>query len=309
MLAWLWKRLSDGGPQVSISGRALHRFPEREIDRLLRARVLIEQRKADNWSVCAHCDCGLDARPIRDIDGEIRACCPHDQAEDVILQKDDLRRFSVGADRLVAWIAASGNLGGAVASIADGIWLLGDTLSGHAVVLCFDAGDLVVPGAIMAIKAAAGQKPIVLIANDTSAGIAVRLREAGIEPHEFADVFKAGPDGGERLVLEASSSGLRLVLKLSAQSVTLDGRRLDLPTQMLALFRLLIEQSVKRDPVLKNQEIEAQTGRPPNQIVRDLRSALVSCGLPGEQTKTLIATVRARGYRLGLDPAEVAIEP
>jgi len=82
-----------------------------------------------------------------------------------------------------------------------------------------------------------------------------------------------------------------------------------LPTQMLALFRLLIEQSVKHDPVLKNQEIEAQTGRPPNQIVRDLRSALVSCGLPGEQTKTLIATVRARGYRLGLDPAEVAIEP
>src|SRR5690606_10593692 len=146
--------------------------------------------------------------------------------------KDDLRRFSVGADRLVARIAACGNLGGAVASIADGIWLLGDTLSGHAAVLCFDAGDLVVPGAIMAIKAAAGQKPIVLIANDTSAGIAVRLREAGIELHEFADVFKDGPDGGERLVLEASSSRLRLVLKLSAQSVTLDGRRLDLPTQM-----------------------------------------------------------------------------
>lgn len=309
MLAWLWKRLSDGGPQASISGRALRRFSEREIDCLLRARVLIEQLKADSWSVCAHCDCGLDERPLRDFDGEFRACCPNDASEDLILHEDDLRRFSVDADRLVARIAASGNLGGAVASITDEIWLLGDTLSGHAAVLCFDADDLVAPGAVMAIKAAAGQRLIVLIANDTSAGTAIRLREAGIEPHEFADVFKAGPDGGERLVLEASSPAPRLALNLSAQSVTLDGRRLDLPTQMFALFRLLIEQSVKRDPVLKNQEIEAQTGRPPNQIVRDLRSALVSCGLTGGQEKVLVATVRARCYRLGLAPAEVVIEP
>ena len=98
-------------------------------------------------------------------------------------------------------------------------------------------------------------------------------------------------------------------MTLSAQSVTLDGRRLDLPTQMFALFRLLIEQSVKRDPVLKNQEIETQTGRPPNQIIRDLRKALVGCGLTSDHAKALVATVHARGYRLGLDPAEVVIEP
>ena len=34
MLAWLWTRLSDGGPNVSISGRALRRVPEREVERL-----------------------------------------------------------------------------------------------------------------------------------------------------------------------------------------------------------------------------------------------------------------------------------
>ncbi len=72
MLAWSWTRLSDGGSQVSISGRALRRFPEREVERLLRARVLIEHSKADSWSVCAHCECGLDVRPIRKIGDELR---------------------------------------------------------------------------------------------------------------------------------------------------------------------------------------------------------------------------------------------
>jgi hypothetical protein len=38
--------VSEGGPQVSISGRALRRFPEREIDRLLRSRVLIGHARA-----------------------------------------------------------------------------------------------------------------------------------------------------------------------------------------------------------------------------------------------------------------------
>ena len=71
----------------------------------------------------------------------------------------------------------------------------------------------------------------------------------------------------------------------------------------------LIEQSVKRDPVLKKQEIETQMGRPANEIARDLRNALISSGMPEAQAKSLVATVRARGYRLGLDPAEVVIEP
>ena len=309
MLAWLWTRLSEGGARVSISGRALGRFPASDVERLLRAQVLIEEQKADTWSVCAECDCGLDARPVEQSYDAFRAYCPHDQAEDVILQKDDLRRFSVDVDRLVARIAASGNLGGAVARVADGLWLLGDTPSGHTVVLSFDADNLVAPGAAMAIRAAVGAKPIMAIVHDLSATIAVRLREVGVEPHEIAAAFKAGSDGTERLVLDPPSSVPRLVMTLSAQSVTLDGRRLDLPTQMFALFRLLIEQSVKRDPVLKNQEIETQTGRPPNQIIRDLRKALVGCGLTSDQAKALVATVHARGYRLGLDPAEVVIEP
>lgn len=311
MLAWLWTRLSDGGAQVSISGRALRRFPEREIDRLLRARVLIEQRKADSWSVCAHCDCGLDVRPIRDFDGELRACCPNDASEDVILRDDDLRRFAVDADRLVAQITASGDIAGAAARIAEGIWRLGNISSGHAVVLCLDPDDLNSPGTILAIKAAAGPNPLVLIARTFPTAVSMRLGEAGIEPRQLGDVFWATPDGRGRFVLNMAPTPAmapRLVLSRSAQSATLDGTRLDLPMQMFALFRLLTEQAAKRDPVLKKQEIEAQTGRPANEIIRDLRKALVSGGLPEAQAKALLATVRARGYRLGLEPGEISIE-
>ncbi|MCE6967592.1 hypothetical protein [Cereibacter sphaeroides] len=313
MLAWLWTRLSEGGAQVSISGRALGRFPASDVERLLRAQVLIEERKADTWSVCAECDCGLDARPVEQIDDAFRACCPHDPSADVTLQRDDLRRFSVDVDRLVARIAASGDLGGAVARIADGIWLLGDTTSGHAVVMSFDADNLVAPGAVMAIRAAVGPKPIMAIVHDLSAaGTAIRLRESGIEPRRIADVLRTAPDGADRLVVDSSplqATAPRLVLNLSAQSAMLDGSRLDLPMQMFALFRLMAEQAIKRDPVLKKQEIETQTGRPANEIARDLRNALVSSGLSEAQTKSLVATVRARGYRLGLAPAEVVIEP
>jgi DNA-binding response OmpR family regulator len=88
----------------------------------------------------------------------------------------------------------------------------------------------------------------------------------------------------------------------------LDGRRLDLAPQMFALFRMLVERSVQRDPVLKAQEIEAQFQRTPREIVRDLRRALVTCGLTEKEVETLVGTVRSRGYRLGLAPSEVVIE-
>ena len=110
MLAWLWQRLSNGGPGVTVSGRALRRFADPEVDRLLRSRVLIEQPKTDIWPVCVHCECGLDARPIREVHGQLRACCPYDPAEDEALEPDDLRRFRIDADRVANAIAATSTL-------------------------------------------------------------------------------------------------------------------------------------------------------------------------------------------------------
>ena len=118
MLRWLLKRLGDAGPAAVISGRALGRFPALEVQRLLRARVLIEQRKADTWPACAHCNCGYGARPIREIEGRLVACCPHDAAEDEILSHDDLRRFTIDPNAWVHAIAKSGAMSMAWSSMA-----------------------------------------------------------------------------------------------------------------------------------------------------------------------------------------------
>ena len=105
-----------------------------------------------------------------------------------------------------------------------------------------------------------------------------------------------------------SSPAPRLVLGRSRQSATFDGRRLDLTPQMFALVRLFAEQAGQRDPVLRKETIDAQTGRPANEIVRDLRMSLVGCGLSRTAADALIVTVRGYGYRLGVAPAEVAVE-
>jgi hypothetical protein len=311
MLAWLWTRLSDGGPQVSISGPALRRFPEREVERLLRKRVLIEHPKADSWSVCAHCDCGLDVRPIRQIGDELRACCPHDAAEDVVLEDGDLTRFGVDASRLAAQIGTSGGLAGAVSAVVDGVWMIGSWPAGRVLMLCDSADRLEPPGAILALKSAAAPRPLTVIAKEPEPALVLRLREAGIEVRALADVIKADREGVDRLILDDGripTGGVRLVLHRQGQFAVLDGRRLDLPPQMFALFRMLVERSVQRDPVLKAQEIEAQFQRTPREIVRDLRRALVTCGLTEKEVETLVGTVRSRGYRLGLAPSEVVIE-
>lgn len=239
MLAWLWTRLSDGSPQVSIAGRALRRFPEREVERLLRARVLIEHSKADSWSVCAHCDCGLDVRPIRQIGDELRACCPHDAAEDVVLEDGDLTWFGVDANRLAGQIGASGGLAGPVSAVLDGVWTIGSGPAGRVLMLCSSADRLEAPGAILALKSAAAPRPLTVIAKEPEPALMLRLREAGIEVRELADVIKADPVGVDRLILDDGcipTGGVRLVLHRQGQFAVLDGRRLDLaPTDVRSL--------------------------------------------------------------------------
>ena len=312
MLTWLWKRLSNGGAEASVSGRALRRFPEREVERRLRAGVLIEQRKADSWSVCAHCDCGLDARPIRTVGEHYLACCPRDVTADEVLEPDDLRRFGIDANKLISAIAASGGFPAAATVVADGLWLLGRLPTGICVFLSRDTYVLMAPATILATRMAAASAPITVISIDVDPATELHLRAAGIEARSFAECVLVDDRGTEHLALDRLSpiavTAPRLVLSRSRQSAAFDGRRLDLTPQMFALIRLFAEQAGQRDPVLRKETIDAQTGRPANEIVRDLRKALVGCGLSRAAADTLIVTVRGYGYRLGIAPAEVVVE-
>ncbi|NKX40577.1 hypothetical protein HGG71_03740 [Rhodobacteraceae bacterium R_SAG2] len=89
--------------------------------------------------------------------------------------------------------------------------------------------------------------------------------------------------------------------------MTLDGRVLDLPSQMLALVRLFAEQAVGPDPRLKKQEIEINTGREPKEIFRDLLNALIGCGLARAEVDELFVLVRGIAYRLTLNREQIEI--
>jgi len=323
MLTWLWKRLSNGGAEARVSGRALRRFPEREVERLLRARVLIEQRKADNWPVCAHCDCGLDARPIRRIGDEIRACCPHDAAEDVALTEDDLKRYSVDGEHLAGEIAASGGLVGGVVRMDDGVWLIGKAPSGYAMVLCNNPDRLEAPGMILALKAAVGGTRVALIATAIEATIAIRWREAGISVLDFSEVMIPDQSGADRLDLArilaephvaatssdaAASRTARLMISRSRRSVQLDGRDFVLSLTEFDCFLGAAEKVAAGQVMLTYQELYALTNRATHRdVINELRDKLQKQGLTREQAFDLVKTVHGRGLTISLPGQDIDI--
>ena len=323
MLAWFWKRLSDGGPETTVSGRALRRFPAPEVDRLLRARVLIERRKADSWSVCAHCDCGLDARPIRNVGDELRACCPNNAAEDLVLDEQDLERFSIDPEKLAARIAASGGLAGTVDQIVEGIWSVGATPSGVAVVLCRSAHLLEAPGTLLAIKAAVGGDGALLIAHEFGAPVVLRLKEAGLSTADLGDVLVPDNAGSERLELDrlvvatrstASAVGAepapepRLQIFRARRVLRLDGRDIVLSMTGFDAFSGAAEKVVAGEVMLTYQELHSRTNRASHRdVMNELRDQLESHGLSRAEAFDLVKTVRGRGMTIGLAKSDIDI--
>ena len=310
ILIWLCKRLNKTGARPEVSGRLLRRFSEAEIAKLLRARILIEDRKIDSWGTCAHCDCGYDARMIQEIDGKLIACCPLDSSQDVILEPNDLMRYRIDAEQLIAAIAAAGKLTGTPTTISAGLWSMGKSATGRSIFLCRSPRDVFAPGISILLKSMAGGTPPIVVFDDIDQASSIRLRDMEVDVHEITEILRTDEDGGEAIFFDAllpPRNRIRLVVHRSRQAVTLDGQVLDLPSQMLALVRLFAEHAVGPDPRLKKQEIEINTGREAKEIIRDMRNALTGCGLTRVQVDELFVSVRGIGYRLALSREEIEI--
>jgi len=229
-----------------------------------------------------------------------------------MLEHEDLQRFAINADHLILAVAASCGLPAAATVVADGLWLLGRLATGICVFLCGDTHLLMAPATILAIRMAAGSVRIIVICHNLDPATELHLRAAGIEARSFADCVLVDDQGKEHIALDRlpaiTITAPRLTLSKSRQAAVFDGQRLDLTPQMFALMQLFAEQAGQRDPVLRKETIEAQTGRAANEIMRDLRKALVGCGLSRTAADALIVTVRGYGYRLGIAPFEVALE-
>lgn len=323
MLAWLWTRLSEDGPETTISGRALKRFPKREVERLLKARVLVEQRKVDTWSVCAHCDCGLDARPVEKLGNLFRACCPHDAVEDLILEEQDLERFSVAPEKLAARIAASGGLTGRTAQIVDGIWAIGTAPSGVVIVLCQDTSLVDAVGTVLSIKAAVDGAPVVLIAADFGAASLVRIHESSLSSALISDVLVSDATGTDRLelgqladVARALAPGAAAVLAPEARlrifrtrrTLRLDGRDIVLSLTGFDAFCGAAEKVVAGEVMLTYQELHTLTNRASHRdVINEIRDQFQKHGLSREQAFGLVKIIHGRGMTIGLSAHDIDV--
>ncbi|MBW7946832.1 MAG: hypothetical protein H3C60_10435 [Sphingomonadaceae bacterium] len=309
MLGWFWTRLSEAGPEATISGRALLRLPTREVQRLLRARVLVERRKVDHWPVCPHCDCGLVARPVQEIEDRLLACCPCDAAEDVILTPEDLRRFTMEPHALASAIAATGGLG-PVEAVGGDLWRLGSLPVGFTIFLVLHDSVLQQPGVVAVIRAAAAGAVAAVIVPAIGTMERVRLQEAGLHILRLADVLIADADGIERLDLrdlKVAPDGPELTFRTGSGLLEWRGRSIVLSHQLTPVFLRLLEKVQTRNPVLSHHELEGTSGREARDLVRELRAKVVQAGFTAAEAKVLVVMVRGHGYQLGVAREKIAV--
>ena len=113
MISTLLKLLSEAGNEAVLSTSLARSHFGPVFDRLLKARVLVEQAPLEDWDLCNGCECGMLVRPIRPHGDRFRADCPLDPARDVILEKNDLRVFEIGVAVLMHKIASAAGLAAA----------------------------------------------------------------------------------------------------------------------------------------------------------------------------------------------------
>lgn len=106
-LTRLLLRLSEAGePAILPGGLAKSHFGP-QFQGFLNRRLVIEQPPATDWPPCNSCECGLDARPVRAVDGRLVAACPFNSASDINLEEDDLRTFEINTSAVVKEIAST----------------------------------------------------------------------------------------------------------------------------------------------------------------------------------------------------------
>ena len=299
-------------------GQAAPRFG-RQFDRLIERGALVELAPATEWSVCASCECGMDARIVREINGQLRALCLLDPACDAILEPDDLRAFRIDPERLVGLIAEASGFAGPIEPLAPDLWRLGRLASGRSVVVGFAARAIYQPGIVLLLKAAANGAAVTVVAPDPGPAIRLRFIEAGIDLVELRSTLLPTVGTVDRLdpaMLEPRIVGPRLVIERRARRASLDGRSIHLSDQLFALLLFLAQRALDGPETVDFRVIEDHVwGAGIHRIssgirepVRALRDAMAFGADDRKAARALIENTRnPNGYRLNLAAAEIAI--
>lgn len=308
----LLTRLSEAGDDAIFPGELAAPYFGPVFDRLLAKRVLVEQAPLADWEVCDSCECGLPFRPIRKMGEAFRAECPLDRRQDVDLTKDDLRVFRIGADALASLIGAAAGFGVASKLAAEKIWRLGDTPSGRAVFLALEPAALTVNGIVASLRQAAQGSDITILAPQLPAETARRHYDAGFHLVETLAMLTPTSNGLGVTIDIAALAPIPLAPVLRVRRATAEvqweGRSVILSRQIFPVFERLLEKALSRDQVASQSHVEDTTAREAKDLIRELRAAFRNAGLTDAESKVLIATVRNRGYRLGVPAYEIVVE-
>ena len=308
----LLTRLSEAGDDAILSGELAAPFFGPVFDRLLAKRVLVEQAPLSDWEVCDGCECGLPCRPIRKAGDGYRAECPLDRRHDIDLTEDDLREFRIGAAALASVIGAAAGFGAALKLAAEKVWRLGDTSSGRAVFLALEPAALTCDGIIATLRQAAQGSDITILAPQLPAEAERRHQDAGFHLVEILAVLMPASDGLGAAIDGAALAPIPLAEVLRVRRTTAEvqwgGRSVILSRQIFPVFERLLEKALSRDHVASGAHVEGTTAREAKDLIRELRDAFKAAGFTDAESKTLIVTVRNRGYRLGVPASEIVIE-
>jgi len=308
----LLTRLSEAGDDAILSGELAAPFFGPVFDRLLAKRVLVEQAPLADWEVCDGCECGLPCRPIRKTGDAFRAECPFDHRQDIELTKDDLRVFRIGADALASVIAAAAGLSSPPKLAAEKVWRLGDTPSGRAVFLALEPVALTGDRIVASLRQAAQGSDITILVPELPVEAARRHYDAGFHLIEILEVLTPATNGLGATINIAALAPVPLAPVLRVRRATAEvqwtGRSVILSRQIFPVFERLLEKALSRDQVASGSHVEGTTAREAKDLIRELRDAFKAAGFTDGESKSLIVTVRNRGYRLGVVAADIVVD-
>ena len=308
----LLTRLSEAGEDAILSGELAAPFFGPVFDRLLAKRVLVEQAPLSDWEVCDACECGLPCRPIRKVGDTFRAECPLDRRQDIDLTEDDLRVFRIGDEALASVIGAAAGFGAAPKLAAEKVWRLGDTPMGRAVFLSLEPAAMAGDGIIASLRQAAQGSDVTILAPQLPAETARRHQDAGFHLVEPLAVLIPASDGLGVAIDVAALVPVPLApvlyVRRATAEVQWDGRSVILSRQIFPVFERLLEKALSRDQVASGSHVEGTTAREAKDLIRELRDAFKAAGFTDAESKTLIMTVRNRGYRLGVPAPDIVVD-
>ena len=311
MITMLLKLLSEAGDEAVLSGSAARPYYGPVFDRLLKARILVEQAPLEEWDTCNGCECGLLARPVRPFGDRFRANCPLDVSRDVLLERDDLRVFEIGVAVLMGEIATAAGFDQPPVEIIKGVWYLGDTLSGRGIYYGLNLASLDQSSLIAIVRQSNKTGRATIITQNASPAVKQWLQEAGIDQAKADDVVKPAENRlglvFDHHALDAATGTPELVVRTKAAQIEWQGRSATFSHQIFPVFQRLLEKAGSRDAIASGPFLEDTSGREAKDLIRELRDQMKTAGFSDAQSKSLIKTARNRGYFLGVDVENISV--